>query len=320
MPACCDHYSQQQFAIMLQLCVIVLVCFPSWAYGVGIKRRLADAASAESEQPRAAEARADELLRRGGVRQRVSRETPADDVHSERGPLNEYLKEQWAKGSLNTGQVQQIALKATQQGAVGAERMGNIGTQGLYSNNLFRALKTILGMPAGAPDFHWAEIPLRGGGKEPHPFFLPHEFFASFLAGCKTKWMHAVHGPAGAPQQFWKAIEQSTFVKQHPALKPDLFRWTIPIGLHGDGGAFSKQDQLYVISWNSLLGSGSTIQKRFICTVVRKCDMTAATLDAMFDVLAWSFNVLLTGRTPILDMRGKHVRDGGATLAANFRH
>ena len=287
---------------------------------VGIKRRLAEDAD-ELAAEGVAKSSSPDPRPRGGVRQRASTRAHPAHPHADRqGPLNQYLKEQWAAGHLNTKQVQEVALRATQQGAIGVERLGSMGSDGRYANNLFRAVKSILGMPKGAPDFFWAEIPTRSGLKTPHPFLLPHQFFASFYKECRPHWSQTVCGPSGAAAEFWQAISGLDFVKKHPALPLHERHRTIPLGFHGDGGAFSKQDNLYVLSWNSLLGTGSTIQKRFVCTVVRKYDMTTATLEAILEILSWSFNVLLSGRRPTLDYLGRPTGDADELLADGYRH
>jgi hypothetical protein len=301
---------------MRSLVIFVLLGIVGRSGSVGIKRRLAQASDAPTDVATAI-ASSSEVPRRGGVRRRLAAEEP--EVVAESGPLNAYLKTQWAGGHLNTRQVQEIAYRATQQGASGAERLGAMGCEGAHSQNLFRAFKTLLGTPRGAPDFYWAEIPLKSGPKIPHPFLLLHQFFANFFRDCRRQWVQAVGGPVGAARQFWKSVAGLDFVTKHPSLPQSLWGQSIPLGLHGDGGAFSKQDNLYVISWNSLLGCGSTIEKRFVCTVVRKSDMTAATLDAIFEVLSWSFNVLLSGSSPSLDYLGRPLSGGGAVLADGYR-
>ena len=309
-----SHFSTMA---MHRICLATLLVLVTHAQAVGLKRRLAEAAETSVPPVVAAPTSSREPHGRGGIRQRLgSSDQPVLDSIT---PLNTYLKEQWAKGSLNTGQVQQIALRSTQQGARGLERMGAMGAEGAHTNNLFRALKNILGTPLGAPEFHWAEIPLKSGRRMPHPFLLPHEFFACYQRDCERKWASTIRGPEGAAKEFWTALQHNDFVSKHPALPRESWAKTIPLGLHGDGGAFSNNDNLYVISWNSLLGSGTTIQKRFVCTLVRKSEMTAETLDAIFSIMAWSFNLLLFGRTPATDYNGLHLLGGGLPLAGGYK-
>ena len=126
-------------------------------------------------------------------------------------------------------------------------------------------------------------------------------------------------GPANACQEFWHAMKDNIFVRQHPALPAARWPMTIPLGMHGDGGAFSKQDSLYIISWNSLIGQGSTASKRFLFTVFRKSEMVDGTLDAVFRVLAWSFNLMLEGKWPKKNYHGRAMANGGKDIAGGWR-
>ena len=54
---------------------------------------------------------------------------------------------------------------------------------------------------------------------------------------------------------------------------------------------FSKQDSLYTFTFNSLLGSGSTIRKRFLVTVMKKSEMAPGSLDAIFKVIPLAASV-----------------------------
>ena len=92
----------------------------------------------------------------------------------------------------------------------------------------------------------------------------------------------------------------SSFVDNHPDLPELLWDRIIPIGLHGDGGQFTKQDSIYVLTWNSLTQNfGPTMDTRIIFTVIRSAEMLPNTLDTLFEAMAWSLNVCLKGLTPI---------------------
>ena len=222
------------------------------------------------------------------------------------------------EGITNTVQVQDYAGGATQQGASGVEAMGALGNSGRNPSSMFRALKSLLGMPAGAPEFFWAEVPLKHGRKY-HIHSSCLIIFSSFYHQCPDKFEKAISGPAGMALEFWRSMRTTEFVRNHPALPRGVWDQAIPIGMHGDGGAFSKTDSLYTISWNSLLGAGSTIQKRFLFTIVRKSEMVPETLDRIFHIMSWSFNALLAGKTPVKDHDGYNTIGGGEVLAHGLR-
>ena len=81
-------------------------------------------------------------------------------------------------GKLSSLQVLEYATGADLQGASGLTRLASLG-----SDHAFRSLKNVFGIPAGAPDFTWLEIPTIAGPKTVHPFLMPHEFLR-FLLRC----------------------------------------------------------------------------------------------------------------------------------------
>ena len=78
-------------------------------------------------------------------------------------------------------------------------------------------------------------------------------------------------------------MQDSEFVRQHPILKQDNWDITVPCGMHGDAGAFSKQESVYLFTFNSLLGAKAN-GKRFIFTLIRKSQMVRGTMDAIMKI------------------------------------
>ena len=290
---------------------------------VGRKKRIAEAEAKES-QGDAENNFVDIPRKRGGIRQRrdaaaEATATPPTSASSSSPsssalPLNNELKRDWALGKLSSAQVQKYAWSAMEQGAIGLKRLSAIGNSGRNPQNLLRALMHVFGHPRGAPPFGWIEIPTVHGTRTPHPFLYPHLLFKHLYAENRAAWETAVRGAEGGSAEFWSSLQDSEYVRRHPTPER-IGPATIPLGFHGDGGAYSKHDSIYVFSWNSLLGSGTTKQKRFIATVVRKADMVPGTMDAIFKVIAWSFNVLLDGRTPANNYYGLPNDDPVAPLA-----
>ena len=217
-------------------------------------------------------------------------------------------------GKLSALQVLEYATGADLQGASGLTRLASIG-----SDHAFRSLKNVFGIPVGAPDFTWLEIPTIAGPKTVHPFLMPHKFFASYFAAHDDKWAQSMSGPVGACLQFWTEMQETAFVLRHPALPRSTWPSMVPFGFHGDAGAFSHHDSLYTISWNSPVGRGTTSQKKFVFTVFRKSEMVADTLNTIFRILAWSFNILLTGKWPLRNWHGRREPKSGQWLANGWR-
>ena len=197
--------------------------------------------------------------------------------------------------------------------------MASMGNYGTSPQNCFRDLKKVLGLPEAAPGFTFADIPTIHGPATPHPFIMPHEFFAKQFAKNKGMWASAISGPADAAQEFWRSMKKTEFLKAHPDLPREKWGRTIPLRMHGDGAAFSHQDSIYTFCWNSLLGAGQTIAKRFVISFIKKSEMVEGTMDAMTRIMAWSFNAMLSGRYPIEDWVGRPLAGGGGDLADGWR-
>ena len=163
----------------------------------------------------------------------------------------------------------------------------------------------------------YIELHIKGNRKYARPVFWPHKFFAA--ADREDISRERIVGLDGAAAQFWESIKDSEFMTNHPFLPRAHWNKIIPLGMHGDGGAFNAQDSLYVLSWNSLVGSGSTLQSKFLFSIVRKQDMVADTLDTLTKALSWSFNVLLSGQTPHATWQGHALDRGGEDLARGYR-
>ena len=182
--------------------------------------------------------------------------------------------------------------------------MASAGAAGAHPQNMQRDLISAFGMPAEAPAFTWYPVPTKHG-LVAHPFLLPHLWLAAIYVANPTAWATSIRGLPGEALAFWRSMKDTAVVRMHPAIKSSDWANTIPLGLHGDGGAFSHQDSLFVFTWNSLLGTGTTLAKRFILTVIKKSVMVPDTLAVMFKIVAWSFNVLLTALMPELDWDAK---------------
>lgn len=296
----------------------------------GIKRRLAEAsaeASASSQPtPIVAHVAASSLSSssatpfvRGGIRQRLQTMSPAVSGPGLKNmPLLRSLKRDWAKGLIHSPQVQEYAQGAMAQGARGCERVAAAGASGAHPQNMQRALISFFGMPQGAPAFTWFSVPTKHGPVK-HPFLLPHLWFQSLYRSAPEHWATSIVRFAEDARNFWESMKDTAFVKNHPHLPRSNWSRIVPFGMHGDGGAFSKQDSLYIFTWNSLLGTGSTRCKRFMFTIMKKSLMTEGTLDAIFKLFSWSMNVLLTGLTPERDIDQNALAGGGEYLADGWR-
>ena len=258
---------------------------------------------------------------RGNLHRRLERaHAPAETPTEDDLPLVNKLKKTWAKGDISTVLVQEIAEAAEAQGARDMKSLSSTGTGGVWPQNIQRSLLRYFGQPSGAPPFTWINLPVKGG-MQPHPVLLPHQFFGTLFAQRRNLWNDWVRGPAGAASTFWREMAGTPIVKDHPGLNPKRLDMTLPVGLHGDGDAFSKQDSLFVLSWNSICGALGMdgFSKRFVYTIVRKAQMTDGTMPTLLRCFSWSLNLLLTGITPDKNFEGRPCEGGGQYIAGGWR-
>ena len=130
-------------------------------------------------------------------------------------PLNAELRHEWARGELSSVQVQRLALAAFHQETPGVDGMALAGNAGTKTGNIFRAMRSAFGYPRGAPDPTWIEISTQHG-RRPHPFLLPHEFFGALHHSRRDLFERTISGASGSCRQFWDAISDTPFVKEHP--------------------------------------------------------------------------------------------------------
>ena len=278
------------------------------------------------------------MVRRGSIRQRYSavvaaaaeeargtRKRHRSDAHvgehaGTYGPHAEELKRQWGNGQLTSAQVQLLSASAQASGSDGVSRIAAAGCSGKYGGNLFRDVKSAFGWPDGAPPIEYILVPTKSNGrKTPWPVLFPHRFFQEVFRKRPDTWSSRICPCEDACHEFWDSMKLSPFVQRHPFLNPSTWRQTVPIGFHGDGGAFNRNNSLYPLHWNSLIVSGPTIQTRFLFTIIQKSELCEDTIDELLRAFSWSVNVLLSGETPHLDWQRRPLTGGGSALAGGFR-
>lgn len=264
---------------------------------------------------------------RGGVRHRLLE--PGSTSTSSHLPLFRSLKRDWARGKITSAQVQEYAAGASAAGAPSLGALAGAGQAGTRPGNLFRSLVSAFGMPPGAPEFFWADIPV-AGQKDlvPQPFILPHMLFHSLFKHRPMIWKNDLRGPDRFLCEFWRNNQR--IVDLHGAMdKPNLPK-TVPLGVHGDAGAISNHESVLAISWNSIAANekAKTLAKRFLFTVIKSSSLRpdGSTLEAIWGVFSWSMNALLSGRMPTKDYKGRciaaealPIADGWCGALVQFR-
>ena len=99
----------------------------------------------------------------------------------------------------------------------------------------------------------WIPIPTTSGPATPRTSLLLHELFWCAFQGSTFRVRTS---------DTWSRRRMLRLVGEHAKLRVCSAASRVPIGFHGDGAAFSHHVSLYSLTWNSLLGVGSTVQKR----------------------------------------------------------
>ena len=282
----------------------MVLSFTSKSPKGGIRKRQAPERDVESPVVEAGQPQV-----RGGIRRRVEATSSSAAEDQLARPLVNSLRRDWGQGKLSAKQVVDYLVGAESQGADGMPKVASSA----HPHNLQRSLMAAFGKPPAAPTFVWMEIPT-SKGMTPHPFLLPHMWLASVHADKKDLWSSGIVGERGAIEHFWKQMRDSAFVTKHPHLQQAYMSKTVPVGLHGDAGSFSHHDSMFVFSWNSLVGSGSTTDTRFVIAILKKSLLVEGTMDAISKIMGWSFNVMLSGIFPECDWEGRKLPGEPDTL------
>ena len=95
-------------------------------------------------------------------------------------------------------------------------------------------------------------------------------------------------------------------------LSQDIRERFLPLGLHGDAGAFQKNDSIHVISMRSLLSSQNVAASQLLLVslpkgCINRCpeEVNSDTMHHVWSVIKWSFEALYFNKFPEADHTGK---------------
>ena len=213
-----------------------------------------------------------------GRRQRLRPQEPQEGQEGAQpsgdSQLANWLIEQWAWGKLSPQQVQIIASLAnadihkaleTKNPLQNLEKLGTLGGPSRKSGNMHRDL--VAKLAHNPLQLQLFGIPLAHHGVVDQHLMLPHVLFASIYH----------HYPKYFFDKIMDKDLQQQWVIQVPEAQ-DVLRGrdlskAIPISIHGDavpvvGTGKSWSKSLDILSWTSMVGKGSTLDKNFIIWVV----------------------------------------------------
>ena len=252
----------------------------------------------------------------GGHRQRA-RWAAGPAVHN-KSALAEFLIDKWSWGFMSAVLVQQICAAAVADGAThpDVKTLSELGSKGKHQQNIHvELIRKLAPLSVVKCLFQFGVYMKRSGNfivSTEHFLLLPHELFACIYRDHKEAFLRRIAGGGvDTVKRFWRQMARHPCYAEHPVRgRPDHHERCIPLGLHGDsvpvtGKGKSWAKSLTCWSWNSLLGSGTTIQAHFVIYmyylrfVVRQANMDL--VASFWKRLRWSLYWLAVGRWPARD-------------------
>ena len=256
---------------------------------------------------------------RGGIRQRLAGHLQQDSVHRNSSKLGHMLLEQWAWGEISALQVQRTAEAALADGATHPQltRLASLGASGVHKGNCHRDLLKYLDTYMEMPTTVHCRIPLVFDEGVQHVGLevLPvHRMVAFMFKHFPDEWALRFTGGAGAVSEFWNNVREDDpkwEAWQGDLALRDYKNKCIPLALHGDGVPVFKGKSLHIVSVNSLLATGSSMDQKFYVSgywehlANRDRDNLADdTEDCLWRCVQWDLETLWAGTHPARDPEG----------------
>ena len=207
----------------------------------------------------------------------------------------------------------------------GIEKLAKLGSNGTYSQNIWRDFKKILPVPK-LPKPLMISFPLKhtslGKFVASMPMLLPHTLFAAIYEHYPLMWQRIVMPGKQTCGKFWQAVRSSPQFASHPVKHRNAFEeHCIPLKIHGDGTpvtglgkGWGKMVDIFSVS--SLLICGPTILRNLMIFLIFQhliCKEEGhTTLDTAYKMFIWSFKAMWIGKKPKYDWNGEEMFYPGA--------
>ena len=302
--------------------------------GVFVQAVVAMAGRSRSRSPRQ-QAAVDSFLayRRGGLHQRriqaahaaaAQAQAQAQAAASSRSSLAHELLLQWSLGGLSAISVQSLASKAFSDGLVHPDiaRLAALGNSGQAPQNCQRDLLRWLGKHMGAlPPPVQMKLPLKTSPEEESvqvvelPLLPLHRMMAYMWEHWQSEFQLRLVGEDGAVEAFWNNIspQDPRWATWHPFLqkRAGYKQKCLPLALHGDGVPVFRKKSLNVVSVNSLLGTGSSLDTKLLLAsywdALRNRSPALPQEDTeqvLWDYIVWDLKAVWEGVHPASDPHG----------------
>ena len=163
------------------------------------------------------------------------------------------------------------------------------------------------------PDTYLVDIPLMNDNGQveawPHPVNLPHEFFSWLAFNHRERFLERVCGGSwDTVNAYWDNHASDEWCHASPAreLRETGVR-VAPCTLYGDDAEPHRGSAAMVVTWSSPLCFLSTWLSRVLITVLPLRHVVPESLEVLYEVIRWSFDVLLSGHHPARGHDGKRL-------------
>jgi hypothetical protein len=209
-----------------------------------------------------------------------------------------YLQSLYRRGAISSVSLREGSEAILNQSPESIQKLrswSKAGTFGKHPSNTQRDIIRTIGKDSGMPNLYQARAklwdPLAGVPREEliH-LLLPHEML-DFRVDDPSEWLSFGEEQTGLEQNLHEWCSRTN---QSPEGVAVMSVW-------GDAAPFNKRDSLMLILFNVMTGKH---HRRFwICGLSKRtlCDCGCkgrCTLDIVWDVVAWSFGVLASGKYP----------------------
>ncbi len=167
----------------------------------------------------------------------------------------------------------------------------------------------------------WIKKPPKSTIKTEHAVIWPHELFAALFQHHSDEFIARILGGSVCNiKKFWDQMRDHPAYTGHPlASRKDHKEKCIPISLHGDGVPIagigkSWGQSVDAYSWNSLLGTGTTVFTNFLIylmyqrLIIKHANFNV--FEKFVKKLCWSLYWLFVGRWPDRDENGVYYATG----------
>ena len=162
------------------------------------------------------------------------------------------------------------------------------------------------------PEMFWTEIPLFNANGQveevSHPVLLPHETFSYLADGYPQRFLERVCGGSWrAVKRYWKDHSRDDWCEAHREAQTlrESGVDVAPCTLYGDDAEMHRGSAATIVTWSSPLCCLPTWESRMLVTVLPLRHVTPDTMEALYKVIRWSFDVLLSRRHPTHGPDGK---------------